>query len=154
MQKIKTIVLREHDLKRIAPATKQQWLRQSSICYSTFPGFQFLSNCKLLFIKLRGFFSIQFLFLCFWLCWVLVAVQAVLQLGCAGFSLRRLLLLQRTGSRVRRLSSCGCQALGPMLGSCGTRAQLPRGMWDPRRPGIKPSSLVLARGFFITRRSP
>ena len=40
-----------------------------------------------------------FLFICFWLCWVMVAAQTVLQLGCAGFSLRG-------------FSSCRGQVLG------------------------------------------
>ena len=30
------------------------------------------------------------------------------------------------------------------LSSCGTRAQLLRGMWDPPRPGLKPVSPPLA----------
>ena len=30
------------------------------------------------------------------------------------------------------------------LSSCGSRAQLPRGMWDPPRPGLKPVSPALA----------
>lgn len=39
--------------------------------------------------------------------------------GCAGFSLRRRLLLQSTDS-------------GPWLSSGGTRAELPRSVWGPR----------------------
>ena len=30
------------------------------------------------------------------------------------------------------------------LSSCGSRAQLPRGMWDPPRPGLEPVSPALA----------
>ena len=33
------------------------------------------------------------------------------------------------------------------LSSCGSRAQLLRGMWDPPRPGLEPVSLALAGGF-------
>ena len=33
------------------------------------------------------------------------------------------------------------------LSSCGSRAQLLRGMWDPPRPGLKPMSPALAGGF-------
>ena len=34
--------------------------------------------------------------------------------------------------------------------SCGTRAQLPRSMWDLLRPGIEPVSLALQGGFLTT----
>ena len=44
------------------------------------------------------------------------------------FSLLRCFLLQGTGLRARR------------LGSCDTRAELPCGMWDLPKPGIKPVS--------------
>ena len=37
---------------------------------------------------------------------VVAAVGATLQLQCVGYSLRKLLLSQRTGSRVLGLSSC------------------------------------------------
>ena len=30
------------------------------------------------------------------------------------------------------------------LSNCGSRAQLPRGMWDPPRPGLEPASPALA----------
>ena len=30
------------------------------------------------------------------------------------------------------------------LSNCGSRAQLPRGMWDPPRPGLEPVSPALA----------
>ena len=36
------------------------------------------------------------------------------------------------------------------LSSCGSRAQLLRGMWDLPRPGLKPVSPVLAGGFSTT----
>ena len=36
------------------------------------------------------------------------------------------------------------------LSSCGSRAQLLRGMWDPPRPGLKPMSPALAGGFSTT----
>ena len=36
------------------------------------------------------------------------------------------------------------------LSSCGTPAQLPRGMWDLPGPGIEPMSPALAGGFFTT----
>ena len=36
------------------------------------------------------------------------------------------------------------------LSSCGSRAQLLRGMWDFPRPGLKPVSPALAGGFLTT----
>ena len=36
------------------------------------------------------------------------------------------------------------------LSSCGSRAQLLRGMWDPPRPGPEPMSPALAGGFPTT----
>ena len=36
------------------------------------------------------------------------------------------------------------------LSSCGSRAQLLRGMWDPPRPGLEPVSPALAGGFLTT----
>ena len=36
------------------------------------------------------------------------------------------------------------------LSSCGSRAQLLRGMWDLPRPGLEPVSPALAGGFLIT----
>ena len=41
---------------------------------------------------------------------------------CAGFSLRWLLLLWSTGSRLMGFSSCGSRALERRLSSCGSRA--------------------------------
>ena len=36
------------------------------------------------------------------------------------------------------------------LSSCGSRAQLLRGMWDPPRPGLDPASPALSGGFSTT----
>ena len=66
-------------------------------------------------------FKINFiyLFIYFWLRWVFVAVSGLSVvaasegyslLGCAGFSLRWLLLLRSTGSRCAGFSSCGMRA--------------------------------------------
>ena len=55
---------------------------------------------------------LKFLFVCFWLCWVIIAVWtslqlqpsgATLQLWCSGFSLQWLRLLQNVSSRTRGL---------------------------------------------------
>ena len=55
-------------------------------------------------------------------------------------------------------SCCAARALGVWasvvvtrgLSSCGMRAQLLRGMWDPPRPGLEPVSPALAGGFPTT----
>ena len=46
--------------------------------------------------------------------------------------------------QTRRLSSCGSRALELRLSNYGSRAQLPRGMWDLPRPGLEPVSPALA----------
>ena len=71
-------------------------------------------------------------------------------LQCAGFSLRWLLLLRSTGSRLMGFSSYGAWALECRLGSCGVRAQLLHGMWDLPGPGLEPVSPALAGGFLTT----
>ena len=71
-------------------------------------------------------------------------------LRCVGFSLRWFLLLQSMGSRCVGFSSCGSWALERRLSSCGTRAQLLRGMWDLPGPGFRPGSPALAGGFLTT----
>ena len=85
-----------------------------------------------------------------------------------GFSLWWLLLLQSTGSRhavfsscgtrasvvvAHNFSSCGSRALECRLNSCGTWAQLVRGMWDLPGPGLQPVSPALA-GRFLTIAPP
>ena len=57
---------------------------------------------------------------------------------CAGLSLSWPLLLAEHRLQTRRLSSCG------------SRAQLLRGMWDLPRPGLEPVSPALAGGFSTT----
>ena len=66
----------------------------------------------------------------------------------AGFSLRWLLSLQSTVSRLHGLSSCGYQALEYRLNSCSAQTQVLRSMWDLPRSGIEPMSPALAGGFF------
>ena len=94
------------------------------------------------------FFNINLfiLFIYFWLRWVfvdahglsLVAVSgSYCSLWWAGFSLEWLLLLQSTGSG------------RPCASSCGTWAQLLRGMWNLPGPGLEPVSPALAGGFFF-----
>ena len=84
----------------------------------------------------------------------LVAASGGLSLlRCAGFLLWRLLLLQSTGSRCAGLSSCGSWSPKCKLSSCGARAQLLHGTWDPPRPGLKPVSPKLA-GRLLTTAPP
>ena len=71
--------------------------------------------------------------------------------------LLRPLLLRSTGSRragsvivAHGPSSCGLWALERRLSSCGSRAQLLRGMWDLPRPGLEPVSPALAGRFSTT----
>ena len=80
------------------------------------------------------FFKFIYLFIYFWLCWVFIAAHglslvaasgAYSSLGCAGFSLRWILLLGSTGSRRVGFSSCGSRAsvvVAHRLSSCGSRA--------------------------------
>ena len=63
---------------------------------------------------------------------------------------RRLEGTQASGTVVRRLRSCGFQALGHGFNRCGARASLLGGMWDLPRYGIKPVSPALVGGFFTT----
>ena len=58
---------------------------------------------------------------------------------CAGLSLSRPLLLRSTGS-----TRAGSAVVAHGLSSCGSRAQLLHGMWDPPRPGPEPVSSALA----------
>ena len=53
-------------------------------------------------------------------------------------------------SHCHGFSCCSTQTLRPRLSSCGTRAQLPYGMWDLPEPGIKPVFPTLAGGFLTT----
>ena len=95
------------------------------------------------------FFKIHWLidWLIFWLRWVFVAVHGLSlvaesrgysSLRCTGFSLRWPPLLWSMGSRRAGFSSCG------------SRAQLLRGMWDLPRPGLEPMSPALAGRFSTT----
>ena len=47
-------------------------------------------------------------------------------------------------------SSCGSWAPEHKLSSCGIRAQLLRGMWDPPGPGLEPVFPALAGGLLTT----
>ena len=114
----------------------------------------------------KKFFLIYLFYLFIFGCIVsLLLCTGFLQLWCAGFSLRWLLLLRSMGSRhagfsscgarasvvvARGLSSCGSRALECRLSSCGTRALLLHSMWDLPGPGLEPMSPELAGGFLTT----
>ena len=59
--------------------------------------------------------------------------------GCSGSS-----------SLLRAFSGCRTRALACGLGSCGTRAELPHGIWNIPRRGIEPGSPALADRFVTT----
>ena len=90
----------------------------------------------------------QFFFLSYFILFIFGHIGS--SLWCAGFSLRWLLLLRSTGSRRAGFSSCGSRAPERMLSSCGARAQLLRGMWDPPGRGLEPMSPALAGRFSTT----
>ena len=69
---------------------------------------------------------------------------------CAGLSLSRLLLLWSTGSRRAGSVVVAHRLQTRRLSSCGSRAQSPRGMWDPPRPGPEPVSPAPAGGLSTT----
>ena len=87
------------------------------------------------------FFLIIYLFIYFWLCWVFVSVRGLSLVAASGghSSLRCTGPLTSTASLVaeHRLQT-------RRLSSCGSRAQLLRGMWDPPGPGLEPVSPALA----------
>ena len=109
----------------------------------------------------------SFFFFFFWLCWVIAAAQAFLQLQeTGGYSLVAVCgLLTAMASPVVEfglqgiqasvvvacgLRSCVSPALEHRLNSCGAGAQLLSGMWDLPQPGVKPVSPALAGRFFTT----
>ena len=92
------------------------------------------------------FLKFIYLFIYFWLCWVFVSVRGLSLVAasgghssswCTGLSLSQPLVAEHR-LQTRRLSSCG------------TQAQLLRGMWDLPRPGLKPVSPALAGRFSTT----
>ena len=72
--------------------------------------------------------------------------EGFLQLRRAGATLHR----GARASHYRGLSCWEHRLQTHRLSSCGSRAQLLRGMWDPPRPGLKPVSPALAGRFSTT----
>ena len=113
-----------------------------------FPGLPSSWGSSAIFFFFLNF--ILFIFFYFWLCWVFVSVRGLSLVAasgghsssrCAGLSLLRPLFVVEHKLQTRRLSSCG------------SRAQLLRGMWDLPRPGLEPVSPALA-GRFSTAAPP
>ena len=130
------------------PSRSLQSTKLSSLCYAA--GSHQLSILFYLFIR-----NVFILF--------------ILIFGCIGSSLLHVDFLQlwRAGATLRcsarashciGFSCCGAQAVDVWasvvvargLSSCGTQAQLLRGMWDLPGPGLEPVSPALARGFLTT----
>ena len=88
-----------------------------------------------------GFF-LNFLFIYFWLCWVFIfCARAFSSCGERG-----LLFIAVRGP----LTIVASLVVERRLSSCGSRAQLLRGMWDLPRPRLEPVSPALAGGFLTT----
>ena len=80
-------------------------------------------------------------------CRLLTAVASLVE---HRLEVRVPLVLQSSVAAVRGLSSCA-QGLWSMgLSSCGSRAQLPHGVWNIPGPGIKHTSPALADRFLTT----
>ena len=90
------------------------------------------------------FYLFIILFIYFGLCWVIIAVQALLRLQQAGAILAAVHRLQGTRTQQLWLSGSGAQAQ-----SCGAQASLFRDMGDLLRSEIKPVSPALAGRFQI-----
>ena len=92
------------------------------------------------------FFSFP-LYLFIWLCWVFVSVRGLSPVVASGgplfIAVRRPLTIAASPVAEHRLQT-------RRLSSCGSRAQLLRGMWDPPRPGLEPVSPALAGRFSTT----
>ena len=106
------------------------------------------------------FLFVNYYFIYFCLCWVFIAAQTFSLVGeSGGYSLVMVcgllilvasLVAEHRFYMARGLSRCGSRALEHRLYSCGTWAQLLRGLWDLPGPGIKPVFPALAGEFFTT----
>ena len=106
------------------------------------PLWSFLLQMILFFFFFLFFFSFFFffkpafyLFIYFWLCWVFVSVRGQAEplfiVVRGPFTVAASLVAEHR-LQMRRLSSCG------------SRAQLLRGIWDTPRPGLEPACPALA----------
>ena len=88
-----------------------------------------------------------YLFIYFWLCWVFVSVRG---LSPVGGDWGPLFITVRGPLTVAASLVAEHRLQTRRLGSCGSRAQPLRGMWDPPRPGLEPISPALAGRFSTT----
>ena len=101
-----------------------------------------------------------FLRFIYWLWWVFIVVHGLSLVAasgayslvtcshCSGFSCgAQALGTWASVVAASRLCSCGSWTVECSLSSCGARALLFPGMWNPPRPGIEPRSSALAGGF-------
>ena len=95
-------------------------------------------------IFLHVFFFLKFIYL--WLCWVFVSVRGLSPVAASGghsIAVHGPLTIAAPLVAEHRLQT-------RRLSSCGSRAQLLHGMWDPPRPGLEPVSPALAGRFSTT----
>ena len=115
---------------------------------------------SLLFQRILSFFKFIYLFIyfCFWLCWVFVAVRELPLVAASGVTLRCSAQASHCSSfsccRACVLgvhfSSCGSRALELRLSSCGAQAQLLCGMWESSWTRGRSCVPALAGGFSAT----
>ena len=115
-----------------------------------------------LFIFIFFFIATLFILFYFWLCWVLVHARAFSSCGKWGplfIAVRGPLFIAVRGPLFIAVRGPLTIAAPPVAGhrlqtrrlsSCGSRAQLLRGMWDPPRPRLEPMSPALAGRFSTT----
>ena len=101
----------------------------------------------LIIVILFFFFFNFYLFIYLWLFWVFVSVRGLFsscgKWGPLFIALRGPLTVAASLVAEHRLQT-------RRLSSCGSRAQLLRGMWAPPRPGLEPVSPALAGRFATT----
>ena len=94
----------------------------------------------------RSYLFIYF-YIYFWLCWVFVSVRGLSLVVASG---------DHSSSRCAGPFTIAASPVAEhrlqtrRLSSCGSRAQLLRGMWDPPRPGLEPVYPALAGRFSTT----
>ena len=146
-------ILQEKNTQSIKSIIQKPWVKRNisrqlapvpSLCTLKymrfhFPMFKYLLKRLILFY----FYFYLFIFGCVgssFLC------EGFLQLRRAGATLHR----GARASHYRGLSVAEHRFQTHRLSSCGTRAQLLRGMWDLPRPGLEPASPALAGRFPTT----